>query len=208
VSARLVLEIETRPFERLDADVAVAGVCTDDRPLRGGAARADWRLCGLISRLLQEERLSGEAGEALLVPSDGRLRAPRVLIVGLGPRRTRPTDAVRDLLRDALDRVLGLGLASAAIGPIGFTGDAWSRHAQAVVDAGVGAVEAADRPLALRLAVSSQAEARLRASIGAVVDALGHPAVEIVRREDRRTADAPVRRRPAPQGSPPIHRFP
>ncbi len=208
VSAPLVIDIETRPFERLAADVAVAGVCSDDRPLRGGAARADWRLCGLISRLLVEERVSGAAGEAVLVPCDGRLRTPRLLILGLGPRTSRKVAEIQSIARDAFDRVLGLGLESAAFGPLGFAGDDWPRHAHAIVEAAVGAVGAAGRPLDLRLAVDGRAEARVRASVTAVVDALGRSDVRLARRDERGGEESALRPRRAPQGSPGLHRTP
>jgi len=208
VSARLSIEIDSRPLERVDADVAVAGLFEDDRPLRGGAARADWRLCGLLSRLIIDERISGAPGEAVLVPSESRLRAPRVLVLGLGPRGKRSLAQVQDLVRDAADRVIALGLTKMALGPMGFAGDDWPRHADAVVGAGLEAVNAADRPLELSLVVPGAAEARARASFGAVIDALGRPSIELVRRDDRRAADGPARRRKAPQGPPPLHRSP
>ncbi len=204
----LVIDIEARPFERLVADVAVAGVCSDDRPLRGGAARADWRLCGVISRLLIDERVTGAPGEAMLMPCDGRLRAPRLLIVGLGPRASRKADEVKGVARDALDRVIGLGLETVAVGPLGFAGDDWPRHAHAIVEAAIEAVDASGGSLDLRLAVSSASEARVRASVTAVVDALGRGDVRVARRDERGVDDAPPRARRAPQGQPGLHRAP
>ena len=54
--------LTTLTLERVESDVAVAGFFTDERPLRGGAARADWRLCGGLSRRIESGDLSGRSG--------------------------------------------------------------------------------------------------------------------------------------------------
>jgi hypothetical protein len=62
-----------------------------ERPLRGAAGLADWRLCGALSRVIQGGLFEGKGGEVLLVPSAGRFPAPRIFCLGLpdGP----PEDA-------------------------------------------------------------------------------------------------------------------
>lgn len=62
----------------------VLAVFEDDRPLRGAAGLADWRLCGRLSRLLKANRATGKAGETLLLPPGHRLPFERVLWFGLG----------------------------------------------------------------------------------------------------------------------------
>ena len=57
---------------------------SDERPLRGAAGLADWRLCGRLSRLLKQGRLTGRRGETLMLPPGRRLPFPRVLVFGLG----------------------------------------------------------------------------------------------------------------------------
>ena len=93
----------------------MAGFFETDRPLRGAASRADWRLCGMISRLVAAGRLSGAEDDALLVPTGTRMRAPRLLVVGLG----RPTPfGAAEVSRAAagmLGRALDLGLESVAL---------------------------------------------------------------------------------------------
>ena len=59
MSGSLRLCVDTSPFERVPADLAVAGFFSDERPLRGAAGRADWRLCGTISELLVSGRMRG-----------------------------------------------------------------------------------------------------------------------------------------------------
>jgi hypothetical protein len=76
---------------RLEADLLVAPIWAGDRPPHGLAGRADWHLCGFISRLILDGRLRGEAGETTLVAVQGRLPAPRLLLLGSGAGR--PFDA-------------------------------------------------------------------------------------------------------------------
>ncbi len=76
---------------RVEADLLVAPLWQGDRPPRGFAGRADWHLCGFVSRLILAGRVSGAPGEAILVAVQGRLAVPRLLLLGCGERA--PFDA-------------------------------------------------------------------------------------------------------------------
>jgi len=65
-------------------DVVATGFFVDERPLRGASGWLDWRLNGRLSRLIQAKRLTGEWKETTLVPSEGRIAAPLILLIGLG----------------------------------------------------------------------------------------------------------------------------
>jgi hypothetical protein len=54
-----------------------------ERPLQELAGFADWRLCGLISRAIREGSYGPDSGEALLLPSGGRIAVPRIFCFGL-----------------------------------------------------------------------------------------------------------------------------
>ena len=62
MSGMLDLELGAEALERSKVDLAVAGFFSDELPLRGGAGRVDWRLCGLASRMLQSGQLDGDVG--------------------------------------------------------------------------------------------------------------------------------------------------
>jgi hypothetical protein len=112
---RLVVSIASEPIERVEADVAVVAFFSDDRPLRGSAGRVDWRLCGRLSHLLRANRLSGSAGEAALIPSQGGLRAPIVVTAGLGTRSAFDGARCRAAARDAVERGLKLRAETLAL---------------------------------------------------------------------------------------------
>lgn len=104
----LWIELETAPLESARGDVVFVLFFQDERPLRGGAGRADWRLCGRLSELLVRKRLSGAPGEAALLPSGGGLRAPMLVALGAGTRRDFGEAAWARIARDVAARSLAL----------------------------------------------------------------------------------------------------
>jgi hypothetical protein len=186
MSSALRITLESRPLERAEAEIAVAGFFQDHRPLRGGAARVDWRLCGLLSQLLMAGELSGERGEAVLMPSARHLRAPRILLLGLGRQADYRVTAAQDLMRDAIARCLALGLTRVAMAPLGIASDDLPRHAQAVVGGALEATRAANGPLDLTLTVSNTEIERSEHALEAAVRAANAPGLQV------RSAPRPV----------------
>lgn len=109
MSVTLPLMLEERSVNTVPSDLLVAPFFESDRPLRGAAAHADWRLCGMLSRRLVEGRTKGALGDAVLVPTLGRMRPPRVLLLGLGPRLGCTENVLREVGRTATLRILDLG---------------------------------------------------------------------------------------------------
>jgi len=179
MSAALRITLEGRPLERAEAEIAVAGFFQDHRPLRGGAARIDWRLCGLISELLMAGELEGKRGEAVLMPSARHLRAPRILLLGLGALANYRVTAAQDVMRDATRRCLELGLSRVAMAPLGIASDDLPRHAQAVIGGALEATRAADRPLDLTLSIAASEIDRSEHALAAAVRAANAPELQI-----------------------------
>ncbi|MEN8181479.1 MAG: M17 family peptidase N-terminal domain-containing protein [Myxococcota bacterium] len=122
MSLLLRVEVLAAPLERARADVLLAGFFASERPLRGGAGRADWRLCGLVSRLVQEGRIRGEEGEAALLPGGPVFMSPRLLLVGCGDSAAFDRTAQRRIATGALARTAALGVESVALAlPLGGT---------------------------------------------------------------------------------------
>lgn len=168
----LALEVgDAESLARVGAEVAVAGFFRDQRPLRGGAGVADWRLCGFVSRLLLTARARGEPGEAVLATTHGRLRAERLLLVGLGSRARFGVEAHVAAVERAVSRLLDLGVATAVFdlpAPL---------PQQAIEDVARGIVEGAcavldERPARFLLRVVAQA-----GGAGRLRGALEHAAV-------------------------------
>ena len=70
-----------------ECEILVLGFFEDERPLRGSSGWVDWRLNGVLSRYVIDKRLSGTWKETTLIPSQGRILPPLILLVGLGKVR-------------------------------------------------------------------------------------------------------------------------
>lgn len=90
-----VLPLDLARWDETARDCLVLPVFKDDRPLRGAAGLADWRLCGRLSRLVKANRASADAGETLMLPPGRRLRFGRILWFGLGDARNYSDDRFR-----------------------------------------------------------------------------------------------------------------
>lgn len=77
-----VAELSLASLDAAQAD-ALALFVGPERPLLGLPGLVDWRLAGALSRALRGGHYGGEGGEQLLVPTNGRLGAPRVFCFGL-----------------------------------------------------------------------------------------------------------------------------
>jgi hypothetical protein len=108
VTPELRIEVEGTALERIAAEVACVALFQDERPLRGGASRADWRLCGRISALVEAGRLRGEPGEAALVTTFGGMRARLLLVLGAGPREDFDSRAFEALVQRAVAHAFAL----------------------------------------------------------------------------------------------------
>jgi len=109
------IEVDTRRLHRVGADVLVTGFFAPEGPLRGPAAWADWRLCGLLTEALQQGRLGAAATTATLAPTEGRLQAPWVLGLGLGERSGFGELPLRDAVAAAVSRVVALRVGRLAL---------------------------------------------------------------------------------------------
>ena len=153
MSAEIVLDLTSRPVERAEAEIAVVGFFVGERPLRGGAARADWRLCGGLSQRIESGDLSGKSGEALLIGCGRALAAPRLLLLGLGDRQSFDQLRASDEIHQAMQRCLKLGLSRVTLSPLGIAGDDIPRHAPALVAGILDAWQESTRPMTLQLCV-------------------------------------------------------
>jgi leucyl aminopeptidase len=114
----------------------VVGVYADEPVLREPAARLDRQARGLVREVLEVERFAGKLGAVTHVHAGDRLRAPRVVVTGLGRRRELDAEAVRRAAAAALRRARDLGARSVALEVLG-DGPRPRARAQAAVEGAI-----------------------------------------------------------------------
>jgi hypothetical protein len=77
-------ELSLASLDALDVD-AVALLVGEERPLQGWAGLVDWRLAGALTRTLVGGLYAAGPGEALLLPTAGRLAVIRLIALGRPP---------------------------------------------------------------------------------------------------------------------------
>lgn len=83
-----LLEVVDQPADRLPGEVLVVPLFEDQRPLVGPVAVVDWRLDGVVTRMILAGELSGRQGEVLAMPTNAKFAAPWVILTGCGRRRS------------------------------------------------------------------------------------------------------------------------
>ncbi|MFH2005168.1 MAG: hypothetical protein ABI333_01145 [bacterium] len=87
----------------------------DERPPTGLAGRCDWRLRGLLSRGLQQERLSLGFGDVALVGAFQRLRGASLVLFGMGVAAACDAARLLEAARRTADLVRDLGCTRYAL---------------------------------------------------------------------------------------------
>jgi hypothetical protein len=112
----MLLHLLDNPVERFEGEVVAALFFADERPLSGPAALLDWRLNGRLTEQLLQGKVSGIAGERLLVKSNGKIAADWALFVGGGRRAALGKSDYRELLRQLLTTCRRAGASRIALG--------------------------------------------------------------------------------------------
>jgi leucyl aminopeptidase len=130
------LALETRTPLDARADVLVLGRYADPARPTAEMAAVDKKLDGLLSTVLGTEKFEGKAGQLSHFYTGGRIPAGRVMVVGLGPKKSGDAEMVRRATSAASRRARDLGAGSVAVfmPPNGLPARA---RAQAIVEGGV-----------------------------------------------------------------------
>ncbi len=78
------ITLSSEPIDDLIHENIVLGFFSDERPPRGYCGHADWRLNGLISKLIAGGTITGSSMERVLIHTNYRIPSPKILLLGLG----------------------------------------------------------------------------------------------------------------------------
>jgi leucyl aminopeptidase len=101
----LQVDVKQGRGEQEPLDLLVILHCEGERTFKEEAASINKLLDGQLQRILEESEFEGKLNEALLIHTQGKCAAKRVLLAGLGRRRTLRLDAVRQAMGTAVKRV-------------------------------------------------------------------------------------------------------
>jgi leucyl aminopeptidase len=97
------------------AEVLVLLHCEGSSDLAQEAAAIDAQLGRQLAALIQRREFEGKSGEGLLVHTQGKAKAKRLLLVGLGKEKDLRVDAFRQALGSAVKRVRQAKVTSFAV---------------------------------------------------------------------------------------------
>lgn len=93
---------QPRRLDELQSEALFLTLYEDQRPLRGVAGWVDWRMCGLLSRLVLRGCLTGRFGEVVLVPGRPKLAFDKVFAFGAGSAEGMDIGRVEAVVRRML----------------------------------------------------------------------------------------------------------
>lgn len=153
---------DLRAIDDVGPSLVACAIFADERPFGGLAGLIDWRLAGRLSALAMKGFLTGEHGEATLVPGRPRLVSDLVVLFGAGPRAEFDEERFRGVLRHMVLVIEGLRVRRAAIELPGRSDDSFGaeRAAELLLDVTSGTV-----PFGLWLVETDERAAPIRARI-------------------------------------------
>ena len=101
--------------DRMPGEVVAGFFFEDQRPMDGAAALLDWRLNGLLSRLLLDGSATGRPGEYILVGNNGKLQTPWILFAGAGMLKNLAPFTYRGLVGSVIDDCRRVGFRQVSL---------------------------------------------------------------------------------------------
>jgi len=105
----------TEHLDRLRCEALALPLLSDERPLRGALGIVDWRLCGLVSRLVIGGSVSTSPLQTTLVPGRPKLVVDKVFLFGAGPSEQLDSARQRELVEHMLDTAVAAGVRTTAL---------------------------------------------------------------------------------------------
>ena len=106
-----------QPIQDIEADILLLFHLQDELAPRGRLGQVDWILCGAVSRLRARGKFAGERGASALLAPNGKLKAARILVVGLGHKADLSVVSLYRSAYQAAQAILNLRCTHLAMEP-------------------------------------------------------------------------------------------
>ena len=107
---KLDLRLSHRDLDQLWCQAVVAFLFEGDPLLTGYLSRLNEKLDGSLTPLTDRHFLTGKRNELLLIASQERIKADKLLLVGLGPVSSYSSESLPDVIRRVSSTLEGLKL--------------------------------------------------------------------------------------------------
>lgn len=89
MAAVIILKDIPKDLDVFDGEILISLVAEDEKPLLGVNAWIDWRLYGTITQLMFSGYFKAQLGEKCLLPTYGKFKFDRIVMIGMGPCKDR-----------------------------------------------------------------------------------------------------------------------
>lgn len=96
-----ICRLNIREIEKLRCDSMCLFMFEESFPLMGLSGIVDWRMCGMISKLLKEGTIRGGEKESFLVPTRPRLPVEKLFGFGMGKVHDFHSARVEEIVEEA-----------------------------------------------------------------------------------------------------------
>lgn len=100
------LTLTSKTIDEVPSQLALVTTFEDVRPLKGSAGLVDWRLNGKLSRFFVQKKMKGDKGEALLMPTRGRLDSTELLVLGMGAKSGLQDSETPQIINAIVERLM------------------------------------------------------------------------------------------------------
>lgn len=87
----------------------------EERPLKGAFGLLDWRLCGLLSRMMVRKRINGSFKECVLIPGRPRVGMEKLFLFGLGHEEAFDESVLQTISDYILQTFTAVGVRTSAM---------------------------------------------------------------------------------------------
>ncbi len=102
------LIVSSRAIDQQPTELIAVFFFEDERPLRSEARLVDWLMDGMISSRLDQGFMTGRLLETTLIPATEKVKAEKILLIGLGETAAFDYGRMRELAEKVIATCLGL----------------------------------------------------------------------------------------------------
>lgn len=102
------LIISSQAIDEQASELIAVFFFEDERPLRSEARLVDWLMDGMISSRVNQGFMTGQLLETTLIPANEKVKADKILFIGLGETAAICYGRVRELAEKAIKTCVGL----------------------------------------------------------------------------------------------------